>query len=37
MIVGFIVALVVLYRIQIKLKVFPNNKTAQTVVGDSKF
>ena len=35
--VGFTVALVVLYRIQIKLKVFPNNLVAQTIVGDGNF
>jgi hypothetical protein len=36
MVVGFTVALVVLYRVQIKLKVFPNNSTAKTIIGDSK-
>jgi hypothetical protein len=36
MVVGFTVALVVLYRVQIKLKVFPNDSTGKTIVGDSK-
>ena len=28
------IALVILYRIQIKVKVFPKNSTAKTIIGD---
>ena len=37
MMTSLIMALIILYRIQIKIKSFPNSPTAKVIVGDGIF